>query len=148
MKTLLSILILIPSFSICLELSPLNQVIQERDMNDKTTYLYLTHRCAGLFFLNAKRLEDTHPELVDELTIKTEILLQASKLFNKGFGTLSDEELTQIAAQEAKKYFDIYYALFEKNWYEKGSLFEGTWVENDVILCHELYNELLAGIKN
>lgn len=148
MKTILAMLLLIPSWSIGLELSPLNQVIKERDMNDRATYLYISHRCAGLFFLNVKNLEYINPELVDELKIKTEILLQASKFFDKRYGTLSDEDLTKIAAQEAKKYFDIYFALFEKNWTEKGSLFEGTWVENDVILCHELYNGILAAIKN
>ena len=148
MKTLLALLLLIPSLSLGIELKPLNQVIEQRDMNDKTTYLYLVQRCAGLIFLNTTTIKDTHPELADEMAIKTETLLQLSKFFDSRYGIVPDEDLTDKAVIEAKKFYDEYYKLFEENWYQNGAYFQGTWIENDVVICNQLYDEFKSGIQN
>jgi hypothetical protein len=128
MKIILALLLLIPSLSFGVELKPISQIIKERDMNDKATYLYIVQRCAGLNFLNTTNIKDTNPELVDEMNIKTETFLQLAKYFNKRYGTIPDEELTNIVTQETKKFYDLYFKLFENNWYENGAYFEGTWI--------------------
>jgi hypothetical protein len=50
--------------------------------------------------------------------------------------------------QETKKFYDLYFKLFENNWYENGAYFEGTWIEDDVVLCNQFFVELSAEIKN
>ena len=148
MKKLLALLLLIPSFSQAIELKPLSKIIEERDLKDRTTNMYLIHRCSGLMFLNNSLIiEEQHKDTVKEMENKIDFLLNMSKFFDRRYGLSSDEELTDEAIFESKKFYDLYFKLYEKNWYENGAYFAGTWIENDVVICNKFYDELLSDLK-
>lgn len=148
MKNIFVLLLLIPNLSLGIELKPLSKILEVRDMKDRTTNTYLIQRCSGLMFLNNSLIiEEENPDIVKKMEQKIDFLLNMSKFFDRQYGISSDEELTDKAILESKKFYDLYLNLYEKNWYENGAYFAGTWIENDVVICNKFYDELISDLK-
>ena len=142
MRALLAFLLFIPSLCLSVEIKPLTEITQQRDMMDKTTYLYLGERCAGLFLTSYKAVNESNKEVADTLLLKASVLISVSKLFHNSYGKIDDEEIIKKIGDSALKFNEIYSDLFEKNWIEKGAYFEGTFIENDVAYCNSFYEEI------
>ena len=144
MKILLALLLLIPSLSWGNKIKPITEIIEMRDMTDKTTYLYLGERCAGLYFTNYRVTEQSNPDVANMLLNKSNMLIKISKLFHNNYGTIPDEEVENIIIDSAIKFTNIYSDLFEKNWYENGAYFQGTFIEDDISYCNTFVNDIKA----
>ena len=62
---------------------------------------------------------------------------------------LNETEITESFEKQKnnmQELKDIYVELFNKNWFEKGAYFQGTWIEGDVQLCGPIV-ESLPNIK-
>tara|TARA_X000000950_G_scaffold243955_1_gene299731 strand:- start:255 stop:551 length:297 start_codon:yes stop_codon:yes gene_type:complete len=81
--------------SICLgsQLSPLSEVLDKRDLNDKTTWLYIMQRCSGLFATAWDHTVDQNPELAQNLLYSAQKFIFYSTQFVKGSENLSNEQL-------------------------------------------------------
>ena len=144
MKTLLALLLLIPSLSWGNKIKPITEIVKIRDMMDKTTYLYLGERCAGLYLTNYRVTEQTNTDVANLLLNKASGLIKISKLFHNSYGIISDEEIEKIITDSAIKFGNIYSDLFEENWYENGAYFQGTFIEEDLMYCNSFMNDIKA----
>ena len=132
------------SSSICFgsQLNPLSEVLDKRDLNDKTTWLYIMQRCSGLFATAWDHTVDQNPELAKNLLYSAQKFIFYSTQFVKGSENLSNEQLINEMRSASEKFQKMYTDMFTENWYKNGAYYEGTWIEDDVLYCGELNKEL------
>ena len=135
-KLFFVIFIFCSSNVLALELKPLTDVINKLDTSDDVTKIYVYSRCSGLYgALWDSLLSNNKKEMADIM------LKQQQKLAI--YATMLDMKLNDRTADESAKkqknniqtIKDIYVEMFNKNWFENGAYFQGTWIEGDVQIC-------------
>ena len=137
-KILLLLIVLIPSLSWG-KMKTLNEILQIRDMSDKTSVLYVMQRCSGLFATGWDHILDQNPSVAEGLLYNSRLLTYKASLLYEA-PNLSEEEKLQEQVQASQKFQKIYTDFFTENWINNGAYFEGTWIEGDLSICTEVVN--------
>jgi len=136
MKVFLLIIIFLFSLpASTVELKPLSNVLEKRNLEDPTTMLYLLQRCSGLYATGWDHIIDQNPEAAEKLLYSSKKFIVHATKFFKGAENFTQNELLKEMHAASEKFQKFYTDLFTENWYENGSYFEGTWIEEDLEMC-------------
>jgi hypothetical protein len=141
-KFLLIIFLFFSPIVLAIELKPLKDIWTELDPNDQVTKIYFYSRCGGLYGALWDAMLNQNKE-VAEMMLKHQqkLLAYASVIDNQ----LNETEITESFEKQKnnmQELKDIYVELFNKNWFEQGAYFQGTWIEGDVQLCGPIVESL------
>ena len=137
-KILLLLIVLIPSLSWG-KMKTLNEILQIRDMSDKTSVLYVMQRCSGLFATGWDHILDQNPSVAEGLLYNSRLLTYKASLLYEA-PNLSEEEKLQEQVQASQNFQKIYTDFFRENWLHTGAYFYGTWLEVDLSICTAVVN--------
>ena len=136
MKTLLTLLLLLPSLSWG-KMKTLNEILQIRDLSDPAAVIYIFQRCSGLYAAGWDHIVDQNPTLADDLLYGAQLFtFNAAKLYKAP--KLSEDEIISEMTAASQNFQKIYTDIFSENWISNGAYFEGTWVEGDLSVCGEV----------
>ena len=139
-KTLLALLLLIPSLSWGNKLLPLNEYILQQDANDPAVYEYIQFRCASVWMGAANLIETQEPEVFEQFqdsAIKTVMVLTDKYMeFNSVDYDTAFENVTKSVINITNLYIDE----MNENWQKTGNYFMNSYVEEDLYFCKEVFS--------
>ena len=146
MKTLLALLLLIPSLSWGEQLKPMGklfkELLEEGIEIDENTAEYFIYRCSGLFLAIAKGFKKTEKETSN--IYKNHALRLTTILSNKHFKLSEDkQESAEFVKDRVVKIMDAYMEDMEDNWVKQGSYLGDSYIEDELKECQDLTVMLL-----
>ena len=140
MKTLLALLILIPSFSWGEQLEPMGklfkELLEEGIEIDENTAEYFTYRCTGLFIAIGGTSRKTEKEISTIYNNHSKKLLEM--LYKERFKLSKDKQKSQeFVLDRASKISDAYIEAMEDNWVTRGTYIAGSFIEDELKACQD-----------
>ncbi len=121
--------------------TPLKEYLQNKDIEEGSTQIFLLNRCSAIYAYASAILLNTDPvnsknfiEIANNLLFKSVELMvidEKEKL----------EEAQKKAEKKRKKLFDIYIVDGKKNWEKNKSHFKGSYISDDMSICSKLVED-------
>ncbi len=121
--------------------TPLKEYLQNKDIEEGSTQIFLLNRCSAIYAYASAILLNTDPvnsknfiEIANNLLFKSVELMvidEKEKL----------EEAQKKAEKKRKKLFDIYIGDGKKNWEKNKSHFKGSYISDDMSICSKLVED-------
>ncbi len=121
--------------------TPLKEYLQNKDIEEGSTQIFLLIRCSAIYTYASAILLNTDPvnsknfiEIANNLLFKSVELMvidEKEKL----------EEAQKKAEKKRKKLFDIYIGDGKKNWEKNKSHFKGSYISDDMSICSKLVED-------
>ncbi len=121
--------------------TPLKEYLQNKDIEEGSTQIFLLIRCSATYAYASAILLNTDPvnsknfiEIANNLLFKSVELMvidEKEKL----------EEAQKKAEKKRKKLFDIYIGDGKKNWEKNKSHFKGSYISDDMSICSKLVED-------
>jgi len=120
---------------------PLKEYLQNKDIEEGSTQIFLLNRCSAIYAYASAILLNTDPvnsknfiEIANNLLFKSVELMvidEKEKL----------EEAQKKVEKKRKKLFDIYIVDGKKNWEKNKSHFKGSYISDDMSICSKLVED-------
>ena len=135
---LITILSLVSSFTLANSNTSLKDYLEEKDLENATTQIYLLNRCSAIYAYASGIILKT-----DAVSSKNFIETSNSLLFKSVELMVIDEEKKLEEAQKEaeenrKELFNNYITDGKKNWEKNKSHFKGSYIYDDMAICSKL----------
>ena len=140
MKTLLVLLLFIPSLSWGGKLLPLSDYLIQHNPTDPAVLEYVEYRCVSGWFGVAKIIENQDP-VTSQLyqNNATELMMRlVDKYMTNNF--VNKSEALENVTISVINISNIYIDEMNSNWQKTGNYFMNTYVEDDMLLCKEVFS--------
>ena len=140
MKKFVILILLIPNLSWGNKLLPLSDYLLQHNPSDPAVFEYVEYRCASGWWGVAKLLENQDPETSQMYqNSATELMMRlVSKYMQNNF--VDNAEAFQSVTTSVINISNIYIDEMNSNWQKTGSYFMNTYVEDDILLCKEVFS--------
>lgn len=140
MRALITLLLLVSSSSWGNKLLPLNEYLLQQNPSDPAVFEYVEYRCASSWWGVAKLLENQDPITSqqyqnDATTLMMRLIDKYMKNNNVDNATAFESVTTSII-----NISNIYIDEMNSNWQKTGSYFMNTYIEDDILLCKEVFS--------